>query len=265
MEAAFFGPPGTRLFGVYHPPLDGTEGKLAVLICNPLFQEYIRAHRALRQLAEQLAQVGCHVLRFDYAGTGDSSGTLAETGLQDWRESIALAETELFELSGARSITLVGLRFGATLAALHGSNRIAKTLLWDPVIDGASYIEELEKMHTSMLVDSDRYPVRRRPVFHQGATELLGFRVPDELLEQIRQTKLPSRFDESNRVIDMIVSEEREDYQAYLKHREPRPGLPNYVLVPGPGQWTNLKKFDDMLMPAEILGTIVSRLLSRTT
>lgn len=264
MEAAFFGAPGRQLLGVYHPPLDGSDGQLAVLICNPFFQEYIRAHRALRQLAEQLAQVGCHVLRFDYAGTGDSSGTLAETSLQDWRDSISLAEAELVELSGASSVALVGLRFGATLATNHDSNRIVKTLLWDPVIDGKTYVDELEALHASMLVDSDRYPVRRHPVFHPDATELLGFKVPNELLDQIRQTSLPDRLDARSSSIELIVSEEREDYLAYLKNCGSQLESPNYVLVPGPGQWTNLEKFDDMLMPAEILGTIVSRLLART-
>ena len=41
-----------------------------------------------------LAERGQHVLRFDYRGTGDSFGELAEVSVHDWVEDIALAVRE---------------------------------------------------------------------------------------------------------------------------------------------------------------------------
>ena len=63
---------GRRLAALYHPPTSADRGR-GVLILNPLGQEAVRAHRLLRVLADRLARLGVHVLRFDFHGCGDSS------------------------------------------------------------------------------------------------------------------------------------------------------------------------------------------------
>ena len=42
-----------------------------VLLCNPLGDDLIRAHRPFRHLAEDLSAAGFPVLRFDFDGTGE--------------------------------------------------------------------------------------------------------------------------------------------------------------------------------------------------
>ena len=64
---------GRQLAALYHPPTSADRGR-AVLILNPLGQEAVRAHRLLRVLADRLARLGVHVLRFDFHGCGDSAG-----------------------------------------------------------------------------------------------------------------------------------------------------------------------------------------------
>src|SRR4051812_15685981 len=99
MEAFFFGPASRQIFAAYHPPAGG--GRSLTLICPPLFSDYMRSQLALRELAVALAGSGQHVLRFDYRGTGDSFGELAEVTLADWLDDIRLALREGLELTGS--------------------------------------------------------------------------------------------------------------------------------------------------------------------
>ena len=51
MNPFFFGESERALFGLYHPPKSATVRELGVVLCYPMGQEYMRAHRAFRQLA----------------------------------------------------------------------------------------------------------------------------------------------------------------------------------------------------------------------
>src|SRR5215217_413896 len=77
MNPLYFGSSQKPLYGVYHPPKSQPGRPVrttGVVLCYPLGQEYMRAHRAFRQLATLLTKSGFPVLRFDYYGTGDSGG-----------------------------------------------------------------------------------------------------------------------------------------------------------------------------------------------
>lgn len=165
MDAFFFGPPDCQLLGVYHPPEPGRERYEGVVLCYPFGQEYMRAHRAYRQLATTLAKKGFHVLRFDYRGTGDSAAELEEVTAHQWLEDLDYAVQELKDLTGVHRISLVGLRIGALLAGLFATDRrdLSSLVLWDPMTRGSDYIEELRenirqsglKKRESKFVDGD--------------------------------------------------------------------------------------------------------------
>lgn len=259
MEPTFFGDQEAPLFGIYHPPLQTPVKGNAVLICYPLFQEHIRTHRALRQLAEQLAKTGSHVFRFDYYGTGDSAGSLDEVNLTDWLENVATAEKELKEISGARYITLIGLRFGATLATMHRSKYLNKLILWDPVIDGKKYIDDLTSLHSRLLVDSDRFPKPRERVDDDSAKEILGFRVSDVLSQQIQACSMPDQINSDINNVTIIVSEDQQDYQELKLQADEADSNLSYLVVSGPGNWNDLGKLEDTLIPSMILDQIVNQ------
>jgi len=145
MKPLFFGAAERRLYGVYHPPSMG--GRHAVLLCYPGIQEYDAAHWAFRRLAGMLSRDGHHVLRFDYFGTGDSDGIVASGTPSHWVEDVQEAAQELRDLSGCRDISLVGMRIGATVAALASSRGLdaRRLILWEPVINGRAYVRELER------------------------------------------------------------------------------------------------------------------------
>jgi len=143
MTAFFFGPTDRQLFGYYHPPRGTGTG--AVVVCPSWGPEYQYAHRALRVTARRLAERGLHVLRFDYSGTGDSWGKCGDAELSRWIADTGLAIEELKVMSGIARVDLLGLRLGAFVAGRTAASRsdIRRLILWDPVIDGRSWVREL--------------------------------------------------------------------------------------------------------------------------
>jgi predicted alpha/beta hydrolase len=147
MEALFFGPSSQQIFAAYHPAIGGS-GKVLTVICPPLFSEYMLTHRALRELAISLAERGQHVLRFDYRGTGDSFADLGEVTISDWVEDIALVVREGRDLSGSSVVRLLGVRASALLAcrSVGACSIVERLVLWDPVPDGAAYLQILRRI-----------------------------------------------------------------------------------------------------------------------
>lgn len=178
MSPAFFGPPGEQLLGVHHPPR-GTARGVGVVLCPPAPQEYARSHWAFRKLAEQLAKSGFDVLRFDYRGTGDSSGELADTSPQTWVEDIRRAVKELKDVTGLRRVSAVGFRLGALLLAQAASEGVVleSLVLWEPVVNAANWMEQLRLIERQLNREMSRPPKERRE-------SVLGFVLSARQLDQ---------------------------------------------------------------------------------
>jgi uncharacterized protein len=181
MTPLFFGSAQRRLFGAYDPPRAGATGTRAVLLCHPWGQEYIRAHRSMRRLAMLLGAAGCHVLRFDYYGTGDSMGESREVNLRGCEEDIETAIEELRDTSGATRVSLVGLRLGAALAthvAARKRKLVESLVLWDPVVSGPEYLEELLGNLQGSIGSAPTQEVRGFPLSSALADELRAINLP---------------------------------------------------------------------------------------
>jgi pimeloyl-ACP methyl ester carboxylesterase len=126
--------------------LHEARGRHGVVLCNPFGYDAYCTHRGWRKLAESVAAAGMPTLRFDYPGTGDSAGLEEDPKRFDaWLGSIAAAVEWLREYTGVEQVSLVGLRLGATLAALAAARigNIDGLVLLAPVITGRSYLREL--------------------------------------------------------------------------------------------------------------------------
>jgi pimeloyl-ACP methyl ester carboxylesterase len=172
----FFGHGSRRLFGAYSAAPAKSSGKRAVVLCNPWGQEYLRAHRSMRQLATMLSSAGCHVLRFDYFGTGDSAGDMIDADLRGWVSDIGSAVEELQDMTGARSVGLVGLRLGAALASMAAVDlprTVGSAVLWDPVVSGRDYLQQL--LDAEIWTPHGMTKPLPRPAAAGGGHEVLGF------------------------------------------------------------------------------------------
>ena len=95
------------------------SSRRGVLLCGTYGFEQLCAYRAWRGLARSIAAAGCATLRLDYPGQGDSRDAspgedAIAASVRAIRQGIAFLRAE----GGADEIVLVGLRLGATLAAL---------------------------------------------------------------------------------------------------------------------------------------------------
>ena len=170
VQPILFGKSGQQLFGAYHPPAERRPREAAAVLCYPAVQEYMRTHWAFRKLAGLLSRDGLHVLRFDYFGTGDSAGGSHQVTATRSEADIRTAATELRDLADVRRVSLVGLRWGATLAAhavAHGLD-VQDLVLWEPAVDGHSHLADLA------AIEAVRFR-RFEPLGSGDPGELLGY------------------------------------------------------------------------------------------
>ncbi|NQU41038.1 MAG: hypothetical protein HQ523_13890 [Lentisphaerae bacterium] len=265
MTPLFFGHPEEQLYGVYHPPLGGTTSA-ALLLCYPVGHEYMRAHECVCRLATALAKAGWPVLRFDYWGTGDSVGADMDVTLARWDESVCLAAAELKDMSGASRLSLVGLRFGAVLAARYATTApVQDLLLWDPVVSGEAYLDELRALHNGRLAERRGTPVTAAPAT-PASSDIAGSQYPPLLREAIGSCDLRRNGPWCSDAAHAVRPPERSmliasaDLPAYRDLQAALPATSRYDVCLDDGQWNEAARWGDPLRPRAIPARIVDLL-----
>lgn len=137
-----------RLWAWIHQADNGvSRGGAAVVLFNPLGHESIHAHRSIRRLADALAGAGFTVLRFDYAGTGDSEGDQLDDAIVGQWLLDARAVVEYLKVHCAADVVhMVGIRSGALIASAcaSDSNAGGGLVLWDACSSGKRFVRELK-------------------------------------------------------------------------------------------------------------------------
>ena len=243
MDFFHFGPNGD-LFGSFTPPASGRGGSTVAVLCYPFGQEYMRAHRAFRQLATLLARRGVPVLRFDYSNTGDSGGHQEAGRIGRWVGDVRAAVEEARRRSGANEVRIAGLRLGASLAmmASEGCVDVERLVLWDPVVRGSSLLDGAAPQANG--VDEDTLWVS-------------GFPISSRLREDIRSVDLREvRLPPSVRIIQMISHPHRafdELAETWADH----PGGAETRLIDSPSDWNYIDDVGGILVPREmVLGVV---------
>lgn len=259
MSIEYFGV-GRQLLGAFHHPQRLRPRSTAVLLCNPFGEEASRAHRVFRVLATQLERAGFATLRFDYSGTGDSSGELADATIDAWVGDIGVAAERLRSTSGATRLAVIGLRFGATLAMLAGARgelKVRHLLMWDPVVDGAAYLRELAAQHRAyMKAEMPDHPDRLRVRGDGSPLEALGVPIGDPFAASLSAIDLAA------------VSPPAEQYTVLTTRPAPelerlRPRLPGgtrWVEVTGSAAWNSDAALNAMTVPMDIVQALVARI-----
>jgi len=200
-----------KLFGVHYPPCT-TPLHHAVLICSPEGNEYVRSHRNLQQLALLLSRIGADVLRFDFAGHGNSSGDVAEVGPDRWRRDILASLDMLRQIAQPDRVTVVGMRLGATLVATTPLTAVDDLILIDPVRCGDAYIQLLTEFDRSELTAFGRYDRIRHPAIQQ----LHGYQSSTSKRSEIAHLHLPSQDRSGAKRTLVLTSQRYEDSEGLL-------------------------------------------------
>ncbi|MFC4313300.1 serine aminopeptidase domain-containing protein [Steroidobacter flavus] len=194
----FFARGDARLFGILHSP-EGAAKPLAFVMSHPFGEEKLWSHRVFVSCARTLAAQGHAVLRFDYFGAGDSSGLSADASLESHREDLRAAIGALEQrVPAIQQIGLIGLRLGATFAALLAESNAQQSIsprldgaplvLWDPILDGDAYFQELLRSNLSTQLAVYGKVVDNREVLTAriragGSVNVDGYEIGKGLLE----------------------------------------------------------------------------------
>jgi pimeloyl-ACP methyl ester carboxylesterase len=242
----YFGKTGAALLGVYYPPAgDIPHCNQGVLLCPAFGQEFLRSHRAFRQLGLLLARAGLHVLRFDYFGTGDSAGALRDASISRWLDDISAARAELVNISGAQRVSATGLRLGATLSLMQAA-RDQETewhsiTLWEPVVNGQRYLETFGHTIRQPIENIMGFPITSKLRDEIAALDLN--RLPAITTPQIHCVS-----SSSDAELEQLLSQLRKSSQVFDTQ------------IPIDGDWSRTDEFLSAMLPREMIARIVAGL-----
>jgi len=258
MEPFYFGNSARSLFGIYHPPQLEKARNVGVILCYPMGEDYIRSHRAFVRLAMLLSSAGFHTLRFDYYGCGDSEGDSDQGEIRQWLADISTAVEELKGGSDLNQICLAGLRLGGNLAMLAGAERgdIDGIVLWNPVINGRKYIEELTTLHQEKI--RNFFPGVKSFSEGESYREALGFPLPDSMLKDLEKLDLYAiRQKPASKILFIESSDVSEDGR-FREHLNSIGVSLRYKHIPGFEPWIERDDWGQGMVPIKVLQFVVS-------
>lgn len=263
MNPFFFGSASRALYGTYHPPQVRAQpmsrASEGVVLCPPFGVEYMRSHRAFRQLTTLLTRGGFHVLRFDYGGTGDSAGDGLDATTDAWVADVRTAIQELQDTAGIEEVTLLGLRLGGAMAleAARGRPDVRRVILWDPVADGELYLREILKVDSAAELDDLMGLCSRNSAREAPALGVSGFPLPRSLSEGIRSLRPGGEGLAPGMPVEVVASSASPHYEA-LRSRIAASGVAVTLhVVPSEGDWAEGDAFGSALLPQGIIQHMV--------
>jgi len=130
-SAHFFDSADAQIYTVTHTAVGPRRG--SVLLCGPFGVERERAYLTIVRWARLLAARGFEVMRFDYRGQGESSGTFEDMTLLRWTEDAAHCAALHSAATRGEPLVVQGIRLGALIAAeLFASGVGDGLLMWEP-------------------------------------------------------------------------------------------------------------------------------------
>ncbi len=252
-----FGPPHRAVFGFYHAPTTPSRG-IGVVLCNLLGYEAMCSHRTYRHLAERLAARGVPALRFDYYGTGDSSGHAEESGRVDaWLAGIDAAVGTLRQRAGVGRIGLFGVRVGATLAvtAAVKDGNIDSLILWAPSTTGREYVRELRAFRMIKQAAAGAASAPR-----SGGEEAAGYHFDDETVASLASLDPLARSGHVARRVLIIPRDDVPGSEKKLAQHLETCGA-DVRVIPAPGYARMMRDPQETIVPDTTLEEMVDWLL----
>ena len=176
-----------------------------VLMIPPFGEEMNKCRRMMTAVALALAEQRIASVIVDLYGTGDSAGEFASADWTTWRSDVVRAAQWCGE-RGLRVNALLATRLGCPLAAaVVASGAIApieRSVLWQPMFDGARFLNHLLRLRlAALLAEQDRKETMAelRARFKNGeVVEIAGYELSSQLagdLETLpRVASLPPQF-----------------------------------------------------------------------
>jgi len=179
--AEFTDQQGRQLYTVLQTPKPELDNGIGLLIVPPLGNEQRRTQRPFRLLMQNLAKQGYTTLRFDWTGTGNSSGNGSDLlSMNQWCEDIRDAAHKLSQ--SCSTMDIVAVRTGALIAASTDlfQTDVRKRYYWDPVFSGQQWLQDMKLLQQRIMSDSFRF-LRERKLDSSNITEFAGLTISKPL------------------------------------------------------------------------------------
>lgn len=192
-SAFYLQPDSDPVFAIFHEAAQGRPDATAVLICPPFGWDDICSYRPRRTWAEYLAEAGHPTLRFDFPGTGDSSGSPRDPGrVQAWSKAVVSAASWLRERTGRRRVAAIGMGLGGLMAskAVADGASIDEIVLWAATARGASFVRETRAFALMEDTDTSDLDAQRPELLPEGFTWAGGYVLSAETAVALGQLDL---------------------------------------------------------------------------
>ena len=252
-RARYFGP-DRRLFGIFEEA--ATPSDRGVVLCHPHGADYDSAFRSFRILGTRFSRAGFHVLRFDYLGTGDSWGDTEDASIGQWTQDTVAAIHELRTSRDLRQITVVGLRLGATIAALAAADcgAVDQLVAWAPVVEGRDYLAALRARHQLWLNDERRSGRGRS----DSDEDLLGYRITPMIESDLENLTLSSISKLPAPSVYLLNQEASADPPQFASWLRARGANVDADVTDGPTIWSRTPSMPEAAVPNRSLQMIVN-------
>jgi len=261
-EPFFFEHDQARLFGVLDCA-DAGSPSAGVVFCHPFGEEKQLTDRVFVRFARRLAASGFATLRFDCRGYGESQGEL-EDGTLESHVSQTLAAAELLKSRyRLRSVLLLGLRFGATVAALAAERApdVSGLILWSPIVSGRAYARELiRKKLAEQLALQDQAPTREQlleTLKTEGRLEFDGGYLTQPMYDALSTIDLPQQVKQATSpVFVSTIRQRNQSYAAYdgLVNAYRSAGGTADLVVAEEREYWDVRSMFDAFFPDELYG-----------
>jgi exosortase A-associated hydrolase 2 len=166
-----------------------------LLVVAPFADEMNKSRRMLALAAAELAAHGFDVVLPDVYGTGDSEGEFRDATLDRWQRDLDCVH-DYVVLSGASIVAVMGLRFGALLAAhwLHATRRsVHAAMLWQPQTSGEQLIAQFLRIRVAASMMSEQRETAQQLMQQMqtaGFVEIAGYQLGARLTRDLESLQL---------------------------------------------------------------------------
>lgn len=259
------GPPASRAGAEYDESALFDEAGRLVFSCTPrvspratlviassLFAEFQRNYRREVLLSRAAAAAGLGAIRFHYRGVGNSVGEPVTPNLDTMADDLAAIVSSV-----ATPYTVIAATRLGALAAVKLRDRFDLPLvLWEPVLDGTRWVEEVIRASMARRVaegDEVSADSIREGWRTDGEVFVLGETVPASIVDQVATTRLLDGITSSSPILLVQMGRNervRPDIERARKDLTQR-GVPTEVLpvVARQAWWVN--EGGDLFRPLE--------------
>lgn len=247
-HAVYFGTDDQPMLGWLHLPPTGIVSSKVIILCQPLALDYMSAYRSMRYLADYFASAGFLCMRFDYYGTGDSGGFTEQDKTIEFAEYSVEEAIKWLGLSyGFKSFSLVGFRFGASIAAkVSEHTKLEQLVLWSPIDNGKRYLREIKALQATSQVSSS---------FHQ--LEAAGMVYWDNTQKQLADIDFTNLKPLAKKIV-VIPRDDSKRIPKFYEHWQQE--KLSVELLPLSGSVDMLKLAEDTRVPHNSFDTLVNHL-----